>query len=538
MNTEEAVKKISLTIDDKKVEVTPDKTVFQAAMEAGIFVPHYCYHPDLSIAGVCRMCLVEVDNAPKLQISCNTPVRDGMVVRTSSDKARQAQKGSLELHLINHPVDCPICDKAGECKLQDFYREFGLYKSRVELSDKVHKPKAKDIGTIVLDAERCILCTRCTRFTHEVTHTDELVIVNRGDRSELKTYDDGPLRNDYTGNLADICPVGALTARDFRFQQRVWFLEEKDSVCTMCARGCNTKVSYNPKTKQLYRVEPRRNPDVNKSWICDTGRWRYHYVYAESRLRTPEKISDGKVLESTWHQAFGEMKRALDDPSGVVIGLSTQLTNEEILELVLSFKEAGVKHFVRIVDEQVVDERTPWDGVLKHRDHTANAEGFARMFAMMNTQFLDFAAYAALVAEGNLRHAWFFGLEGEEVSWASRFVEALPEGVSLTLHATSRLPIWERAQWLLPAASAFEKSGTLVNALGRLQRLQSAIPRFSLARDAHAVAFGIVRGSDRDQAPEARHIDLFEKLIATPLVGRELAWKKLDPMGIALKERS
>ncbi|MEZ4750597.1 MAG: hypothetical protein R3B54_08205 [Bdellovibrionota bacterium] len=172
-----------------------------------------------------------------------------MVVRTSSDKARQAQKGSLELHLINHPVDCPICDKAGECKLQDFYREFGLYKSRVELSDKVHKPKAKDIGTIVLDAERCILCTRCARFTHEVTHTDELVIVNRGDRSELKTYDDGPLRNDYTGNLADICPVGALTARDFRFQQRVWFLEEKDSVCTMCARGCNTTVSYNPKTK-------------------------------------------------------------------------------------------------------------------------------------------------------------------------------------------------------------------------------------------------------------------------------------------------
>ncbi|MEZ4750598.1 MAG: hypothetical protein R3B54_08210 [Bdellovibrionota bacterium] len=285
-------------------------------------------------------------------------------------------------------------------------------------------------------------------------------------------------------------------------------------------------------------MEPRRNPEVNKSWICDTGRWRYHYIYAESRVRTPEKISDGKALESTWHQAFGEMKRALEDPSSLVVGLSTQLTNEEILELVLSFKEAGVKHFVRLVDEGVVEERTPWDGVLKHRDHTANAEGFARMFAMMNTKFLDYEAYAALVAEGNLRHAWFFGLEGQEVPWVGRFVEALSDGISLTLHTTSRIPVWERAQWVLPAASSFEKSGTVVNALGRLQRLQAAIPRVSLSRDAHAVAFGIARGGDRDVAPDARHIDLFEKLIATPLVGKEVAWKKLDPMGIPLKERS
>src|SRR4051812_37947062 len=192
------VKKVQLEINGQKVQVDPGTTVFNAAVQAGIFIPHYCYHPDLSIAGVCRMCMVEIEKVPRPQISCNTMATEGMVVKTDTDKIRESVKSVLELHLINHPLDCPICDKAGECGLQNFYQSYGLYASRMDF-EKVHKPKAQDIGTIVLDAERCILCTRCVRFTAEVTKSFELGIFQRGDRSTLEVYDGGELRNDYTG---------------------------------------------------------------------------------------------------------------------------------------------------------------------------------------------------------------------------------------------------------------------------------------------------------------------------------------------------
>lgn len=234
-------KMVKLTINDKAVEVPAGTSVFAAAAMAGIEIPHYCYHPDLSVAGVCRMCMVEIEKNPRLQISCNTPATEGMVVKTKTDKVKETVKNVLELHLINHPLDCPICDKAGECKLQDFYSGYGLYESRMDY-EKVHKPKVQDIGTIMLDSERCILCSRCVRFTSEVTKTNELGIFNRGDRAVLGTVDNKPLKNDYTGNLADICPVGALTAKDFRFKQRVWFLDKTKTVCTLCAHGCNTVV--------------------------------------------------------------------------------------------------------------------------------------------------------------------------------------------------------------------------------------------------------------------------------------------------------
>ncbi len=337
----EAPKLVGLEINGKRVEVPAGTSVFQAASQAGVFIPHYCYHPDLSVAGVCRMCMVDIEKNPRLQISCNTPVADGMVVKTNTDKVKETVKSVLELHLINHPLDCPICDKAGECKLQDFYRDYGLYESRMDYQ-KVHKPKAKDIGTIVLDSERCILCTRCVRFTQEVTKTNELGIFNRGDRSELKTFDDGPLKNDYTGNLADICPVGALTAKDFRFQCRVWFLDKTDSVCTFCARGCNTTVSVNPATKTLYRVEPRRNVEVNKSWICDTGRWEYHHVYSEKRVTVTRERRDGKWEDSPWNDLFRAAGEILHKAAErVLIAISTQATNEEIIDVVQGLSGLG-----------------------------------------------------------------------------------------------------------------------------------------------------------------------------------------------------
>lgn len=529
-------KQVALTVDGKPVQVPAGSTVFQAAQKAGIFIPHYCYHPDLSIAGVCRMCVVDVEKIPRLQISCNTPVTEGMVVKTNTDRVRTAVKACLELHLINHPLDCPICDKAGECKLQDFYAGYGLYPSQMDY-EKVHKPKVVDIGTIVLDSERCILCTRCVRFTDEVTRTHELRIFNRGDRSELKTYDGGPLRNHYTGNLADICPVGALTAKDFRFQQRVWFLDKTDSVCTLCARGCNTQVSYNPRTKRLFRVEPRRNPDVNRSWICDTGRWGYHFVYSEKRLRTPLMRHEGALTEAPWEAAFRRLSAAIADaPEAVLVGLSSQLTNEEVAEAALGLGKLGVKHFGRVAEDKVVGETEPFDGVLRHRDPTPNAAGVERTLAALGVPMLDSASARKLLSGGTVRWLFLFGMEGEAMSFCDPWLENLPSDVSLVVHATSQLPLWERAEWLLPAASAFERAGTMVNALGRLQRLQAAIPRVHLARSAHDVVHGIGQGNDRTPTPLNRHRQVFEKVVAPRLVGKEMTFAAVDPMGLRSAE--
>ncbi|PWB68160.1 MAG: hypothetical protein C3F14_00415 [Deltaproteobacteria bacterium] len=212
-------------INGMSATVSEGTTILNAANEIGVEIPHYCYHPKLSIAGNCRMCLVEVEKFPKLQTACSTVVTEGMVVRTDTEKVRKAVTGVLEFILIHHPIDCPICDQAGECGLQNYYMKFGLHKSRYALEDKVHKKKVQDIGgQIVLDAERCILCSRCVRFLREVTGTCEMEFFNRGDHSEISIYPGKPLANNYTGNLADICPVGALTSKDFRFKCRVWFL--------------------------------------------------------------------------------------------------------------------------------------------------------------------------------------------------------------------------------------------------------------------------------------------------------------------------
>src|SRR5450759_1315882 len=237
----------TLTINGMTVDVPQGTTILNAAKEVGVEIPHYCYHPKLSIAGNCRMCLVEVEKFPKLQTACSTAVNDGMVVRTDTEKVRKAVTGVLELMLIHHPIDCPICDQAGECGLQNYYMKFGLHKSRYALEDKVHKKKVQDIGgQIVLDAERCILCSRCVRFLDEVTGTRELHCSDRGD-------------------LADICPVGALTSKDFRFKCRVWFLKVFDSICTGCSKGCNVDAHH--KGDILYRLKPRWNDAVNRAWM-------------------------------------------------------------------------------------------------------------------------------------------------------------------------------------------------------------------------------------------------------------------------------
>ncbi len=292
---------IKLTIDGREVESPEGSTVIQAAEKLGIFIPRYCYHPGLSIAGNCRICLVDVEKNPKLQIACNTPVAPGMVVHTKNEKAEDGRRAVLEFLLANHPLDCPVCDQSGECDLQNFYMNFGLYDPRFR-EQKVKKKKAVALGPhVMLDQERCILCSRCVRFSDEISKTGEFGIFNRGDRAELGLYPGVVLDNPYSANVIDICPVGALTEREFRFKARVWYLSSAPSVCNGCSTGCNIDVHFvldRPHLNdgaRVLRLKPRVNPDVNEWWMCDEGRFGFHWIDRERLTKVRHRGAD-----STW----------------------------------------------------------------------------------------------------------------------------------------------------------------------------------------------------------------------------------------------
>ncbi len=323
-----------LTIDGKEIEVADGLNLIQAAEKAGIEIPHYCYHPGLSIPGNCRMCLVDVEKAPKLQIACNTRAAEGMVVQTKSAKAQAAQKAVLEFLLINHPIDCPVCDQAGECKLQDYYMDYDRMASRFPLEKKVHKGKAIDIGSdVMLDQERCILCARCTRFFDEVTKTSELAIFERGDHNRIEITPGQPVNNKYAGNVVDICPVGALTEKDFRFRMRVWYLHRAPSVCGGCERGCSIDIHHH--RGRIYRYKPRYNPDVNSYWMCDEGRHGFPSLQQETRLTVPLVQQKDELVAESWGEAVRRaasiIKNIGSEKGANAIGavIDAQATNEE-----------------------------------------------------------------------------------------------------------------------------------------------------------------------------------------------------------------
>ena len=323
-------------IDGIEVEAPEGYNVIQAAELVGIEIPHFCYHPALSVSGNCRMCLVELEikgrKLPKLQTSCTTKVQEGLVVHTNTDAVKEARKAVLEFTLINHPVDCPICDQAGECKLQDYYFTYDLQPSKFKY-EKVKKHKRVDIGPrLILDSERCILCTRCIRFLKEYTGTEELGIFNRGDHSEVGLYDGKVVDNPYSMNLADLCPVGAITTKDFRFKTRVWFLESTPSVCPGCERGCN--IYIDTKDNYIMRIRPRHNDDVNGYFMCDDGRLLYHRYYEKSRLADPVRKENGKSEKISWNDVGWQIRKALKDVikegRKVVAIASTHGSNEDI----------------------------------------------------------------------------------------------------------------------------------------------------------------------------------------------------------------
>ena len=477
---------LSLTIDGREVGVPEGTTVIQAAEKLGIFIPRYCYHPGLSIAGNCRICLVDVEKSPKLQIACNVPVTDGMVVHTKNDRAEAGRRAVLEFLLANHPLDCPVCDQSGECDLQNFYMNFGLYNPRFR-EHKVKKQKALTLGPhVMLDQERCILCSRCVRFTDEITKTGEFGIFNRGDKAELGIYPGEVLDNPYSANVVDICPVGALTESDFRFKARVWYLSSAPTVCNGCSQGCNIDMHFvldRPHLNdgaRVVRIKPRYNPDVNQWWLCDEGRYGLGWL---DRERLTE-VRAAHAAEATWEQALTAISTALagagEEEDGARVGViaSAQLTNEELFLIREIFQRAlGAR-----VTASVPEKPGSSDDLLIKADKNPNTLG-ATLLGLAGPDAPDAGQIVEEALAGKLDALWVFGHDMVEF-FGEEKVRELSEKVGLFVFSgANENPTASFAHWVLPTSGYVEKDGTFVNCQGRVQRIGLAFPPLGDSRE-------------------------------------------------------
>jgi NADH-quinone oxidoreductase subunit G len=467
----------TLTIDGRTVDVEPGTNLIEAARRLGIEIPHYCYHPALSIAGQCRLCMVDIEKNPRPQVACNTTATEGMVVHTDTERIRETRRAIMEFHLINHPLDCPVCDQSGECFLQIYYMRHGLYDPRMT-DEKVHKPKAVPLGPhVILDAERCILCSRCVRFCDEITGTGELGMFHRGDHSEIGLFPGTELANPYSGNVVDICPVGALTDRDFRFQVRVWYLETQKSICPGCARGCNIEIHVNRRRphhaqgRRVARLKPRYNPAVNAWWICDEGRYGYGAIDDERRLTVPAGREDGGVVELSWPEAVTRVAEALAGVSPDEIGIiaSPQMANEDLFMLRQLAETVGV----RAVDYRVPPREPGFeDTFLIRADKNPNSRGAE----VIGLGAADARSILADARRGRIRCLWIFHHDLLASAWPTADVLAALRAVpTLIFQGTHSTATSAEARLCLPAAVYAERDGTFTNVQGRVQRFRPAV---------------------------------------------------------------
>ncbi|MGQ0554058.1 MAG: 2Fe-2S iron-sulfur cluster-binding protein [Planctomycetota bacterium] len=449
---------INLSINGRKLAVQPGTTVIEAAAQIGIEIPHYCYHPDVGVDGNCRMCVVQVGAATrKLPIACMLPCSEGLDVQTESPAVVKARKGILEFLLINHPLDCTICDQAGECPLQDYTYRFGPGDSRF-MEAKGKKPKHVPFSeTVLFDGERCILCTRCVRFFEELRDCKPLGVENMGGKSLITLGAGGPLTDPYQMNIIDLCPVGALTSRDFRFKQRVWFMDFAETICPGCARGCNmTAGSYQNK---LLRFTPRRNPEVNASWLCDEGRLSYKQYNLGERTRGGRVLGEAATLDA----ALAKVRELVGDGAGVGLLASTRLTSESLFALRTWAQSAGIK--------TLWHGAATWEGddFLKRPDATPNTAG---------AQELGFVPAPGLVVAGAAPRAATpaVKLRGLIVAGDVAVPPALLADLDfLILQAPTGGALGAAAAVLLPGRTPLESKGTFVNADGQRQRVRPAL---------------------------------------------------------------
>lgn len=465
-----------ISINGTEIEAKEGSTIIEAFKANEKDIAHYCWHPGLSIAGVCRLCMVEVEGNPRLQIACNTVVQEGMKINNQSEMVKEAVRWGMDFHLINHPLDCPICDQAGECGLQEQYMKYGQYDSSMS-QPKVKKNKVVDLGEkIVLDSERCILCSRCVRFTDEVTKTNELGIFSRGDHSEIGTVDGKELNNDYAMNTVDICPVGALTSKDFRFKQRVWYLKDVDTTCPGCSTGCSIKAYYN--NEGLFRVKPVEDHDVNGYWMCDEGRPLYKFANTPSRIKTFFKIVDKTPVPVKYEDVAVELNALFNNSEEKISFVITgQNTNEEYASLKSYFQNAKAKTegFYWKNNESSFDE---FDGLLKRGDKNPNTKALLETFTDLKklSELESSGANTILVfAPENLAaYPMYEEMLQKFVSLGKRVVFVGSQN-SKTLYQLANNSV------VIPAKTFFEKDGSFTNYKGLKRKVQKGM---LLVRDA------------------------------------------------------
>lgn len=477
-------------IDGNKIETQNGKTIIEAAIENGFNIPHFCWHPELSVSGNCRMCLVEVglpkrspdgsyekdsdgnfavNYMPKLQIACATPISDGMHVRLGNEKVVKAQESVMEFLLINHPLDCPICDEAGQCKLQEYAFNHSRGESRFE-ETKNHKDKRIPWGPNVLfDGERCISCSRCIRFAKEVAKQDVLSFVQRGDKVTIKVSDGVEFDNNYSMNVIDICPVGALTSPDFRFKSRVWDMSFNDSICSGCSRGCNIQVGV--RNNEVLRIEPKTNMYVNKHWMCDFGRLSMLPKLNGERVLNPMIRRNGNLEDTTWDEAISFAANHLKKFKASEImfigsGKSSNENNYTLVKFAKSVIKSGNIDYYRRIDENFKDD------MLRTNDLNANANGCKELGVVPSneTHSID-----KLISNLKNKHIKAVYIMDEDFDLNQELINEILKAELIIIHSSNHNTITANANVVFASSTFAESEGTFINSSKRVQYFAPAL---------------------------------------------------------------
>ena len=449
---------VKITINGVEMQAIKSSLLIDKLLDENIHIPHFCYHQALGKDGNCRMCMVEIEGQKRPQIACDTPIKDGMIVRTTGKNIEKVRRDILELELINHPIDCPTCDQAGECKLQDYYMLSGFYDSRINVESKNHARKRVDIGSnVMLDQERCVLCTRCVRFCANITKTHELGVIARADHSVIGIFPGRPLNNPYAMNVIDLCPVGALTNKDFRFKQRVWFLESFEAICNGCSKGCSIYVDHRKekyKDDQIFRFRPRINKNVNGHFICDYGRLSYANE-SENRFETPLLNKVETTIETIIPSLFKELSTNKD----ILFVLGSNLSYEEMLNI----KNLALKLNAKIsgYSPNTFDESFK-DDYLRTNDKTANRTSFKELEIDETKEYF----------ETNLNNSSLVIIVENTYFDNNQKLLENKKVISFFSHKNSTI---EYSNIAIPIASFYEKSGTYINKDGIKQKVISKI---------------------------------------------------------------
>ncbi len=467
---------VTCSVDGREVVVKPGTNMIDAAKSVGVEIPFYCYHPRLSIAANCRICLIEASNAPKLVPACQTPLAEGQVIKTTTPKVKEQQRSVMEFLLLNHPVDCSICDQAGECKLQDYYMKYDYRPSRLE-GGKVLKSKRKVLGPqVVLDQERCILCTRCVRFMNEVPKEPQLGVFGRGSHERIDVFPGNELNSNYSLNTVDICPVGALLGRDFRFRARAWFLSATPSVCTGCSRGCSISVDW--MSQDTYRYRPRENEQINKSWMCDQGRLSYKYLNlgralsasVGRRATQPPNTIRPEVTRADAAKAAAQALQGVANSAQLAVLASPLCSNEDLLAgLSFAKNTLGLK-------QVYVGGRASGaaDHFLMTADKNPNRKGLELIAKGLGLSLKPFEELVSALGAGTVKALYAIGTEvpGD----ADAFAQAVAGTEVFVAQAITASPITDQATVLLPASAHVEDEGSFIQVDGIIQRFRKAYP--------------------------------------------------------------